>query len=154
MSNNVCKEGNRLAQSKHHLLSTWPQPNLVRDIAKFISFVKFYSMYIHHFKLWISPLSKLTINHDINPIWTDAAQEVLSNFKGVILSNPCLIILNHKRLVVIRTNFSSKGFGYVVCQPGTDAAFEQAMAAYRAGKDFAFMTKESSAVLRLVAFGG
>ncbi len=156
MSNNVCKEGNRLAQSKHHLLSTWPQPNLVRDIAKFISFVQFYSMYIHHFKLWISPLSKLTINHDINPIWTDAAQEVLSNFKGVILSNPCLIIFNHKRRVVIRTNFSSKGFGYVVCQPGTGtgAAFEQAMAAYRAGKDFAFMTKESSAVLRLVAFGG
>jgi hypothetical protein len=61
---------------------------------------------------------------------------------------------NHKRFVVIRTNFSSKGFGYVVCQPGTDVASKQAMAAYRAGKDFAFMTKESSAVLRPVAFGG
>ncbi len=69
------------------------------------------------------------------------------------LSDPSLMRFNHKCLVVIRTNFSSKGFGYVVCQPGTDVASEQAMAAYRAGKDFAFMTKESSAVLRPVAIG-
>ncbi len=47
----------------------------------------------------------------------------------------------------------SKGFGYVVCQPGTDAASNQAMAAYQAGKDFAFMTKGSSVVLQPMAFG-
>jgi hypothetical protein len=115
-------------------------------------------MYIHHFELRITPLRKLTINHEytdpIVPIWTDATQQALNNLKGAILSNPCLMRFNHKRLVVIRTDFLSKGFGYVVCQPGTDVASEQAMAAYRAGKDFAFMTKESSAVLRPVAFGG
>jgi hypothetical protein len=158
MGNDVCKEGNHPTQSKHQLLSTWPQPELVRDIAKFIGFVQFYSMYIHHFELWITPLHKLTINHEYtNPvalIWTDAAQQALNNLKGAILSNPCLMRFNHKHLVVIRTNFSSKGFCYVVCQPGTDIASEQAMAAYQAGKDFAFMTKESSAVLCPVAFGG
>ncbi len=37
---------------------------LFRDIAKFIGFVKFYSMYIHHFKLWITPLHKLTTKCD------------------------------------------------------------------------------------------
>jgi hypothetical protein len=60
---------------------------------------------------------------------------------------------NHKRLVVLRTNFLSKGFGYVVCQPGTDTASKQAMAAYQAGQDFAFMTTDTSAVLQPVAFG-
>jgi hypothetical protein len=158
VGNDVCKEGNRPAQSKHQLLSTWPQPEMVRDIAKFIGFMQFYSMYIHHFELRITPLCKLTINHEytnpVAPIWTDAAQQALNNLKGAILFAPCLMHLNHKRLVVIRTNFSSKGFGYVVCQPGTDVASKQAMAAYWAGKDFAFMTKESSVVLRLVAFGG
>jgi hypothetical protein len=54
----------------------------------------------------------------------------------------------------LRTDFSSQGFGYVVCQPGTDAASEAAMAAYHSGSDFSFMTKEYSAVLRPVAFGG
>ncbi len=120
--------------------------------------MQFYSMYIHHFEPRITPLRKLTINHEytspVAPIWTDADQHALNDLKGAILSTPCLMHFNHKRLVVIRTNFSSKGFGYVVCQPGTDVASKQAMAAYRAGKDFAFMMKESSAVLRPVAFGG
>ncbi len=78
MGNDVCEEGNRPAQSKHQLLSTWPQPELVRDIAKFIGFVQFYSMYIHHFELRITPLCKLTINHEytnpLAPIWTDTAR--------------------------------------------------------------------------------
>ncbi len=115
-------------------------------------------MYIHHFELRITPLRELTINHEytdpVAPIWTDAAQQALNDLKGAILSDPCLMRFNHKRLVVIRTDFSSKGFGYIVCQPGTDIASEQAMAAYQAGKDFAFMMKESSAVLCPVAFGG
>jgi hypothetical protein len=47
----------------------------------------------------------------------------------------------------------SKGFGYVVCQPGNDAALTAAMDAYRSGSDFSFMTKDSMAVLHPVAFG-
>jgi hypothetical protein len=35
----ICEEGNHPAQSMHQDLSTWPQPELVRDIAKFIGFV-------------------------------------------------------------------------------------------------------------------
>jgi hypothetical protein len=134
VGNDVCEEGNHPAQSKHQLLSNWPQPELVRDIAKFIGFVQFYSMYIHHFELRITPLHKLTINHEytdlVAPIWTDTALQALNDIKGAILSDPCLMRFNHKCLVVIRTDFSSKGFGYIVCQPGTDVAFKQAMAAY------------------------
>jgi hypothetical protein len=60
---------------------------------------------------------------------------------------------NHQRLVVLRTGFSLVGFGFVVCQPATDKTFEGAMAAYRAGNNFAFMTKESWAAFWPVAFG-
>ncbi len=130
----------------------------MKDIAKFIGFVQFYSKYINHFELQVTPLLELAINNKYtNPvalIWSDAAQHALDDLKGTILSNPCLMHFNHKRLVVLRTNFSSKGFGYVVYQPSTDTASEQAMAAYQAGWDFAFMTTDSSALLRLVAFGG
>ncbi len=47
----------------------------------------------------------------------------------------------------------SAGFGYVVCQPDTDETSEAAMAAFQAGQDFMFMTKDSGAMLRPVAFG-
>ena len=43
VGNDVCPEGNRPAQSKHQLLESWPKPEIVRDVAKFIGFAQFYS---------------------------------------------------------------------------------------------------------------
>jgi hypothetical protein len=74
----------------------------------------------------------------------------MDDLKEAILSNPCLMRFNHKRLIVLRTDFSSRGFGFVVSQPGTDECSEAAMVAYRSGSDFAFMTKEATGVLRPV----
>jgi hypothetical protein len=52
----VCADGNRPAESKHTLLKTWPAPETVCDIAKFIGFAPFYSRFIHNFELRIAPL--------------------------------------------------------------------------------------------------
>jgi hypothetical protein len=53
----------------------------------------------------------------------------------------------------LRTNFSSRGFGYLLLQPANDAASTQAMQDYREGKGFSFMTKGSIAILHPVCFG-
>ena len=39
----VCPEGNRPAMSKHQLLRHWPTPIIVRDVAKFVGLMQFYS---------------------------------------------------------------------------------------------------------------
>ncbi len=49
-------------------------------------------------------------------------------------------------------DFSSHGFGCVVCQPGYDDVLTAAMDAYQRGSDFNFMASLSAAVLHLVAF--
>ena len=46
VGSDVCSEGNCPAKSKHQLLETWPAPELVRDVAKFLGFVQFYSRFI------------------------------------------------------------------------------------------------------------
>ena len=154
----MCPNGNCPAQSKHQLLKTWPQPELVRDIAKFIGFAQFYSMFIHHFELRVTPLRKLVTTDDysnpVGPIWTKAANLTMEDLKDSILADPCLMRFNPNPLVVIRTDFLAKGFGFVICQPDTDTASKQAMAAFQAGHDFTFMTKDSYAVLHPVTFGG
>jgi hypothetical protein len=64
-------KGNRPAQSKHQLLETWPQPEIVRDVAKFIGFAQFYSKYIHHFELRVTPLWALTIKREYTNLVVD-----------------------------------------------------------------------------------
>jgi hypothetical protein len=158
VGNDVSPDGNRPAQTKHQLLESWPHPTIVRDIAKFIGFVQFYSVYIHHFELRIAPLREITIKSEytepVGPLWNNADRLSMDDLEEAIISDPCLMRFNHKRLIVLRTDFSSRGFGFVVSQPGTDECSEAAMVAYRSGSDFAFMTKEATGVLRPVAFGG
>jgi hypothetical protein len=56
VGNNVCLNDNCPDQSKHKLLLTWPRPEIVRDVVKFIGFAQLCSIYIHHFELRTMPL--------------------------------------------------------------------------------------------------
>jgi hypothetical protein len=90
---NVCANGNWPAKSKHNLLLTWPGPEFVRDVAKFIGFCQLYSLFVHHFELRIAPLRKLTkheYTNSIKPLWMDAAHTAWEDMRTAIVSNPCL----------------------------------------------------------------
>jgi hypothetical protein len=153
---NVCADGNQPAKSKHTLLQTWPLPELVCDGAKFIGFAQFYSGFIHHFELRVAPLrtlTKLKFANLVAPHWTPEAQAALDDMKNAILSDPCILQFDHRKLIVLRTDFSSKGFGYVLCQPATNESTLKAVQDYQDGKGFSFMTKSSSAILHPVCFG-
>ena len=152
----VCHEGNCPAKSKHQLLETWPAPELVRDVAKFLGFVQFYSEFIPNFKICIEALRTVTkqeYTEAVGPHWTLEAQAAWEVLKGAILSDPCIQRFDHRKLIVLRTNFSSKGFGYVLLQPGNDEASVKAAQDYLDGKGFNFMTKDSKAILHPVCFG-
>ena len=69
------------------------------------------------------------------------------------MSDPCIQRFDHCKLIVLRTNFSSKGFGYVLLQPGNDEASVKAAQDYLDGKGFNFMTKDFKAILHPVCFG-
>jgi hypothetical protein len=154
---NVCSDGNRPAMSKHQLLQHPPQPETVRDVAKIIGFAQFYSKFIPHFELRIAPLCRLTTKFEytklVAPHRSAPAQAAFDDIKQAILSNPCLKWFNHQCLIVLRTDFSSQGFGYIVCQPGNDDVSNAAMDAYQRGSDFNFMAASSAAVLIPVVFG-
>ncbi len=73
--------------------------------------------------------------------------------KLTIILDPCLQHFDHRKLAILRTDFSSLGFGYMLLQPGNDKASLQAALNYRDRKGFSFMTKESTALLHPVCFG-
>ncbi len=154
---NVCADGNRPAQPKHTLLKTWPAPETVCNVAKFIGFAQFYSRFIHNFELRVVLLCKITKQEYTNPValyWSTAALNSFDVIKIAILANPCILRFDYRKLIVLWTNFSCLGFCWVLCQPGDNEASNKVVQEYRSGKGFNFMTKDSSAVLCPVCFGG
>ena len=85
--------------------------------------------------------------------WTHDAETAWNDLKEAIISDPCIQRFDHRKLVVLRSDFSSLGFGYVLLQPGNDEASVRAAQDYRAGNGFSFMTKGSTATLRPICFG-
>ena len=85
--------------------------------------------------------------------WTPDAERAWEDLKDAILLDPCIQRFDHRKMVVLRTEFSSLGFGFVLPQPGNDKASVKAAQDYRTGKRFSFMTKVSMEILWPVCFG-
>jgi hypothetical protein len=152
----VSLDGNRPAMSKHALLHHWPAPELVRDIAKFVVFAQFYSRFIEQFEQRISALRNIMKNEYtelVDLYWTQEAKAEFMDIRSAILANPCLKRYDHCLLLVLRTDFSKDGFGYVALQPSNDAKSRLNMKHHMNGGKFEFMDKSSKGILHPVAFG-
>jgi hypothetical protein len=121
----VCIDGNRPATSKHQLLKHWPTPIKVCCVAKFVGFIQFYSRYIPHMEVRIEPLREIMKNEysePVEPFWNDKTETAWKDMHQAVLCNPLLKRFDYRKLLVLCTDFSSKGFGYVACQPDNDDA--------------------------------
>ncbi len=153
---NVCPEGNRPTMSKHQLLRHWPTPIIVRNVAKFVGFMQFYSQFISHFNVHITALRNILCKDYsliLSALWLQNAQFAFDDMRKAILNNPCLCRYNHCKLLVLCTDFSAEGFGYAGCQPADNNVSLAAMHKCMQGSSFDFMTKDSTALLHPVAFG-
>jgi hypothetical protein len=150
----VCPEGNRPAMSKYQLLKHWSVPLIVRNIAKFVGFVQFYSQCIPNFELRISPLRNIMLKdytETIGNMWTTVANATFEAMCDAVLAHPCLRQYNHRKFLVLRSDFAANGYGYVACQPANNDVSLTAMHKCMRGKGFDFMTKSSAANLHPVA---
>ena len=137
-------------------MELWPIPAEVRDVAMFLGFGQYNSGFIPNFELRVVALHSIACHNYSMPLgdlWTPAARSASDDIRSAILADPCIKRFDPTKLVVLRTDFSSFGFGYVLLQPGDDEASLSAVQDYRNGKGFAFMTKASSAVLHPICFG-
>ncbi len=97
-----------------------------------------------------APLRALMKREYTDPIadhWMTQAESAWNDLKEAILLDPCIQRFDYRKLVVLRTDFSSFGFGYVLLQPGNDKASVRAAQDYRAGKGFSFMSTGSKSIL-------
>jgi hypothetical protein len=148
---------NKPAMSKQDLLKHWPTPTIVQDVASFVGFLQFYSKFIPCFELCTEPLQNIMLQEYSKPIgdmWTPTVQATFDSLRDTILNDPCLHRFDPSKWTVLRTNFSSKGFGYVVCQPDSDSISLELISQFMPGNGFYFFTKTDGGVLYPVVFGG
>ena len=110
----VSPDGNRPAMSKHELIKHWPVPELVRDIASFVGFLQFYSKFIPNFEIRVEPLRRIMereYTEMVGDLWTSDVQSTFDDLRDSILCDPCLRRFDPRKLTVLRTDFSAKGFG-------------------------------------------
>jgi hypothetical protein len=81
------------------------------------------------------------------------AREAFDDPRDFVLCDPCLCRFNPKKLTVFRSDFSAKGFGYVVCQADDDDVSLALESQFSLGNGFHFLTKSNVGVLYPVAFG-
>jgi hypothetical protein len=74
--------------------------------------------------------------------------------RNSILKDPCLRHFDPAKLTFLCTDFSLKGFSYVVCQPDNDNVSLELVSQFMSGNGFHFLTTTDGRVLHPVAFGG
>ena len=83
----MCNCGNRPAQSKYILLKTWPAPEFVCDVAKFLGLAQFYSRFIPNFEMHVASLHTVTKEEYTDHIaqhWTHNAEQAWEDLKDAI----------------------------------------------------------------------
>ena len=158
VGHDVCSNGNRPAMSKRALLDHWPAFVTARDVASFIGYLIFYSIYIPYFEQRVAPLRQVINKVDMDTVISDRlgpeAMHARSDLIAALCSDPCIARFDHSKRTYLLTDFSKIGFGYDICQPDSDHA--PSMAAMRdemAGGECQFLLPKSTLRLRSTGFG-
>ena len=70
---------------------------------------------------------KVWVQRAFKAHWDSDAQRKLADIQNSIIRDPCLMQFDHNRLLILNTDRSVKGMGYVAAQPGGDEASLAAM---------------------------
>jgi hypothetical protein len=128
----------------------------MRNVAKFVGFMQFYSQFIPHFEVCITALRNILCkdySSTLGKLWSQDARFAFDDMRKAILNDPCLCRYDCHKLLILHTDFSAEGFGYVACQPADDNVSLATMHKCMQGGSFDYFLKDSTALLHPMAFG-
>jgi hypothetical protein len=116
------KGDNTPAQSKDIILSNWKVPSTPRHVLGFVGFAIFYLRWCPWFELKIRPLCQTiadyTLDHQFSPEeFNKECVKVFEDIRDHIMAKPILQRANIRKLFYLKTDFSSLGLGFALCQP-------------------------------------
>jgi hypothetical protein len=150
--------GNSPTKSKQVLLHNWKVPKTARAYLSFIGFAIFSLKWMPWFELKIAPIRKVIKDYELDETLNEstdsnAAEVVYEYIHKFLLSEPVLQRASIHKRFYLKTDFSSVGLGYALCQPDDSPEALAAMQREDNGGECEFDKCRSKLRLKPCGFG-
>ncbi len=103
-------------QGKVQVINSWPQPQSVKELQRFLGFSNFYRRFIHNFSLLTAPITSLLRHQPKSLSWTPEAITAFEKLKRAFCTTPILKHMEPQLPFVMEVDASTTGVGAVLSQ--------------------------------------
>uniref|UniRef100_A0A3B1KEA5 Gypsy retrotransposon integrase-like protein 1 n=1 Tax=Astyanax mexicanus TaxID=7994 RepID=A0A3B1KEA5_ASTMX len=112
----ISSTGVTMNDEKVSAVTSWPVPQTIKDLQRFLGFANFYRRFIRNFSTIASPLTALTKHAAKTLTWSPSAQQAFDSLKTAFSSAPILKHPNPELPFVVEVDASESGVGAVLSQ--------------------------------------
>lgn len=108
--------------SNTNTISSWPQPQAVKEVRGFLGLTGYYRMFIKHYGVISKPLIELLKKHHIF-VWTPTTEVAFQTPKQALITSLVFALPNFCKVFVVETDACDSGIGAVLMQEGHPLVF-------------------------------
>ncbi|KAL0204538.1 hypothetical protein M9458_002556, partial [Cirrhinus mrigala] len=112
----ISSAGVRMDQRKVDAVLSWPQPDTIKQLQRFLGFANFYRRFVQGYSLLAAPLTSLLRGKPKKLCWTTEATNAFLAMKEAFCSAPLLRHPNPKSRFVVEVDAATLGVGAVLSQ--------------------------------------
>ncbi|KAI2648103.1 Transposon Tf2-8 polyprotein [Labeo rohita] len=112
----ISSAGVRMDQRKVDAVLSWPQPDTIKQLQRFLGFANFYRRFVQGYSLLAAPLTSLLRGKPKKLCWTTEATNSFLAMKEAFCSAPLLRHPNPKSRFVVEVDAATLGVGAVLSQ--------------------------------------
>ena len=124
VGHDILSAGNSPASSKFKSISDWELPQTGQMLFSFIGLITHYAKFLPYHEMRIKPLRRLLKQYFRTKIplmsWTPSLIELFHDIKLSVTSSPLLSRFDASKPTFLKTDWSSKGMGFILMQPAND----------------------------------
>ncbi|KAI2665792.1 Transposon Tf2-9 polyprotein [Labeo rohita] len=112
----IDRHGVRMDEGKVDAVVSWPKPNSIKELQRFLGFANFYRRFIQGFSHITNPLTNLLKGHPKTLNWTTEASTAFETLKKAFTQAPLLTHPDPDLPFVVEVDASTTGVGAVLSQ--------------------------------------
>ncbi|KAI2652428.1 Transposon Tf2-8 polyprotein [Labeo rohita] len=112
----IDRHGVRMDEGKVDAVVSWPKPNTIKELQRFLGFANFYRRFVEGFSLITSSLTNLLKGHPKTLYWTTDANTAFEMLKKAFTQAPLLTHPDPDLPFVVKVDASTTGVGAVLSQ--------------------------------------